>query len=134
MATNLPQQKFESAVKYLLERYQPAAVLLYGSMAKGTATSASDIDLAVLVNRPQLPDAMELAASRTELEHMLGREVDLVVLDAVSPILAMQILRNHQVLYQTTAEIMDRYTVKVTGEYFDLKYSRGFIEQQLLAS
>ena len=103
-------------------------------MAKGTGTPASDIDLAVLVNRAQLPDAMDLAASRTELEHILGREVDLVVLDTASPILAMQILHNHQVLYQSTGEIMNRFTVKVTGEYFDLKYSRRFIEQQLLAS
>ncbi|MFO7603834.1 MAG: nucleotidyltransferase domain-containing protein [Gammaproteobacteria bacterium] len=134
MSVKLPQKKADQAVAYLIETYQPEAILLYGSRAKDTATPKSDIDLAILLGRQQRPDAMALAASRTELEHILGSDVDLIVLDHASPILAMQILRNHQVLYQNDSEAMTRYTMKKTGEYFDLKYSRRFIEQQLLAS
>ncbi len=124
----------QMAVDLLVKHYQPAAVLLYGSRAKGQARSDSDIDLALLLNRQSLPDSFELAKTQTDLEALLKNDVDLVILDKASPILAMQILRNHQMLYQIPPDVMDDFTVKATGEYFDLKYSRELIEKQLLAS
>ena len=118
----------------MVEQYQPVAVVLYGSRAKGLEHEHSDVDLAMLMNRQLLPDSFKLAKSQTDLEALLKKDVDLVVLDNVSPILAMKILRHHQMLYQSSPDVMDAFVVKTTGEYFDLKYSRSLIEKQLLAS
>ena len=134
MRTNVAQESIQAAVELLVKQYQPEAVLLYGSRAKDNTHTGSDVDIAILLNRQSLPDNFKLAQTQTELEALLKKDVDLVVLDSVSPILAMEILRNHQVLYQISSDILNYFTVKVTGEYFDLKYSRRPIEQQLLAS
>jgi len=134
MDNYLPQEKIQQAIDLLVEQYQPAAVLLYGSRAKGQDDLHSDIDLAMLLNKKSPPDGFKLAKSQTDIEAILKKDVDLVVLDNVSPILAMEIIRNHQMLYQVDSGVINAFIMKATGEYFDLKYSRRCIEEQLLAS
>lgn len=121
----------ETAVPVLLERFHPAAVLLYGSYAKGAESDSSDVDLALLAGA-ETPDPFDLMTARTDLEERLGRSVDLVVLDGASPILAMEVLRHHRLLHLADREAWERFQVRVMREYFDLKLVRRPIEQALL--
>ncbi len=52
--------------------------LLFGSSAIGTDTSNSDVDVLVALQDPSLQRLVDL---KTKLTHLLGRQVDLVVLD-----------------------------------------------------
>jgi predicted nucleotidyltransferase len=52
--------------------------LLFGSSAIGTDTPSSDVDILVALNDPSLLRRLDLKAKLTDL---LGREVDVVVLD-----------------------------------------------------
>ena len=124
----------ERAVALLVERFRPAAILLYGSQARGRAGPLSDVDLALLSGSATEPDAMELARARTDLEALLGRDVDLVVLDTASPVLAMQVLRQGRLLYERDPAALAAFAVRALGEYFDLKQTRRPIEERLLAS
>ena len=119
------------AVPLLRERFHPSAILLYGSHAKGTAGPASDVDLG-LVASAERPDAFDLMAARADLEERLHSPVDLVVLDAASPILAMEALRHHRLLDLVERETWEAFQVRVSREYFDLKMIRRPVEEALL--
>lgn len=124
-------QSVREATEHLKRRLRPAAVLLYGSRATDTVNAGSDFDLAVLLDRAE-PPFEEIAAARAELEDILRCPVDLVVLDRASPILAMEILRNHRVLALPDPEGLERFVVRALTDYFDLKIVRRPIEEALM--
>jgi predicted nucleotidyltransferase len=63
-------------------------VWLFGSQARGEATSRSDVDLAVLADARLDPLAVGIAAS--DLERIAGARVDLVDLRSASGLLRVQ--------------------------------------------
>lgn len=120
------------AVRFLEQRLNPAAIVLFGSRAGGAVRPDSDFDLGVLCGRP-VPDPFTVAGLETELEDVLGGSVDLVVLDSASPILAMEVLRAHRVLARRDAEAFEAFTVRTLMAYFDLKRVREPIERAILS-
>jgi predicted nucleotidyltransferase len=70
---------------------------VFGSMAQGTASEGSDIDL--LVDLEQPIGFFELVALERELTEALGRRVDLQTEAALSPYLRDAILRDARVIY-----------------------------------
>lgn len=125
-----PELPLREATALIERRLRPAVILLFGSGATGRLRSDSDVDIAVLLGG-EAPDPFELAALRVDLAALLGREVDVVVLDTASPILAMEVLRRHRVLLNRRPEQLQRYVVKALGAYFDLKRVRRPIEEAL---
>lgn len=121
----------ERAVDLLDERFRPLAIVLFGSRARGQEHEASDHDLAILTGRP-VPDALTVAGAKVDLEDILGADVDLVVLDVASPVLAMEVLRDHRVLRARDHEALESFVVRTLGAYFDLKRVRQPIEAALL--
>ena len=58
------------------------SVRLFGSYARRASTEASDVDLLVELNEPTFDHYMEL---KFRLEELFGRDVDLVLKDALKP-------------------------------------------------
>lgn len=125
------ETSLERAAELLDERFRPAAILLFGSRARGLEHRRSDHDLAILTERPG-PDALDVVSAKVDLEEILGTGVDLVVLNEASPVLAMEILRAHRVLRARDPEALEHFTVRTLGAYFDLKRVRAPIEAALL--
>lgn len=121
----------EDAADLLEERFQPLAIVLFGSRARSLEHAGSDHDLAILAGRP-MPDPFAIAAAKVDLEQMLGTDVDLVLLDEASPIIAMEILRAHRLLRARDPEAFESFVVHTIGAYFDLKRVRKPIEAALL--
>jgi uncharacterized protein len=112
------------------ERFGLDALWLFGSAAKGTATAASDIDLAALFR--QRPSTAEILDVREELGGWLARDVDLVDLDAASPILVMQVLRHGKILLDRNPIRRSRFVAAAPGNYEDLMIVRREGERVLL--
>lgn len=125
--------KLEQAAALLEERFDPRAIVLFGSRAQGRQRADSDYDLAMLVGRP-VPDVFAVATARSDVEDLLGGDVDLVVLDEASPILAMEILRGHVVLRRRDPDAFENFVVQTLGAYFDLKRVREPIESALVGT
>ena len=66
-------------------------LLLFGSVARGTAGPASDVDLAAEFDRPV--GLFALVRLRRFLEELLGRRVDLVPMDGLRPEVRSAVLR-----------------------------------------
>ena len=71
---------------------------IFGSVTRGEADEQSDIDLVVSFSR--LISLLRMVALERQLSDALGRKVDLLTEDAISPYLRERIKRDLQVLYE----------------------------------
>ena len=73
-------------------------IALFGSFARGEDGPESDIDLIVDFFSPT--GFLALVRLERELSEIMGRKVDLLTEDAISPYIRARILREQQVLYE----------------------------------
>ena len=92
---NLALAEKEKIVE-ICERNDIEFCALFGSFARGEADSESDIDLLVRFSKPKGFDWVDAAL---EIEDVLGRKVDLVTENSLSPHIREFILKDLQVLY-----------------------------------
>lgn len=80
--------------KELAQLYSARRIGLFGSFARGQATSKSDIDILVELEEPTFDHFMDL---KFTLERLWRRNVDLITLDALKPRLKSAI--EHEIIY-----------------------------------
>jgi len=110
-----------------------AAAILFGSIAQGTGRRGSDLDLALLARSNA--DANALSARLLELSAKLtaasGRDVQLILLDDVGPVLGRQVFVHGRTLLdrdpRRTADCLERILVA----YFDGAHHRRMMEEAL---
>jgi hypothetical protein len=99
-----------------------AAVYLFGSIARGTARTDSDVDVAVLFHDPPL---RTLNGPRFvvegELERALGAPIDLVVLNDAPVDLRIRVLRDGRLLVDRDPSVRIAFEVRTRNEAFDLE-------------
>lgn len=124
------QHQVDQIVERLDRRFGLDVVWLFGSNARGTSTSSSDVDLAALFRRTPEPD--DVLAMAAELETVAGRPVDLIDLDRASPILVMQVLRTGRLLAERSPSRRQCLIAAAPGRYEDLLSVRRPIERAIL--
>jgi predicted nucleotidyltransferase len=78
-------------IRRLAERYRAGDVRVFGSVARGENTEASDVDLLVKT-RPGC-SLFDLGGLLEDLQELLGCRVDLVTEDGLKPRLRERVLR-----------------------------------------
>ena len=84
----------------IVHRYGLASLEVFGSVAAGTATPASDVDLLYEL-RPGRRLGWEIEDLTAELAEVFGRPVDLVARTALHPRLKDAVLNQAQAIYAT---------------------------------
>ena len=107
------------------------AVYRFGSTVDGTASRASDTDVAVLT-RARLPAARRFDVQE-QLAGRLGHDVDLVDLAAASPVLAIQAVARGQLLYDGDSAARGRFEDLTFGTYARLNEERRGILERVAA-
>ncbi len=108
--------------KLLFEREEIVFVYLYGSMARGTANKLSDIDIAVYIDKNKKPESGSFGYRSeliTELQSLLNREVDLVILNDVSISLAFNILKDGKLLLSKSKRKRIEFHRAIMVKYLD---------------
>ena len=77
------------AILHLAAQYGVERMRIFGSMARGQATSKSDIDFLVAFKRGRT--LLDLIGFKQDLEKLIGRKVDVVSEGGVSPYLRNRI-------------------------------------------
>src|SRR5437016_4328052 len=104
-------------------RRDVAAAYVFGSVVSGRTRVDSDIDVAVLLSRPlsssrALSFRLKLIA---DLVSALGRsDVDVVILNDASPLLAHRVLSKGRLVFERSASARVRFQVRTASRYFDL--------------
>lgn len=108
--------------KYFETRPDVASAWLFGSVARGTAHRTSDVDVAVLLSQDP-PRTLEGLASdlAADLARVLGRSVDLVVVNRASSDLVHNVLRDGRLLAEGDRKARVLFEVRKRREFLDLK-------------
>lgn len=125
----LSPEDLERAVGFLDERFGVDVLWLFGSEALGRARPDSDVDLAGLFRRR--PSGLERFNAAVDLGTLLGRDVDLIDLDGVSPILVRQVLQTGRLLADRVPARRHALFSKTVSLYDDLKILRREAERLL---
>jgi predicted nucleotidyltransferase len=92
---NLASTEKEKIVE-ICERNDIEFCAVFGSFARGEAHEKSDIDLLVRFSKPKAYNWLDAAF---EIEDVLGKKVDLVTENGLSPHIREYVLKDLQVLY-----------------------------------
>ena len=111
MAVNVNPESIRSA----LEKFRPAVVYVFGSVAGDRARSDSDLDVAFLPATPC--DPYEVFQAAQELAGRVGREVDLVDLSRASAVMKAQVLQTGQRLLVNDAGRMAEFEMYALSDY-----------------
>jgi predicted nucleotidyltransferase len=102
-----------------------AAVYVFGSVARGTASSRSDVDVGILFDThpPRTLDGLSLDL-RDRIHDTIGRPVDLVVLNLAPADLVHRVLRDGVLVCDRHPAARIAFEVQRRNEYFDLEPMR----------
>ena len=92
---------------------------LFGSYARKIQTSQSDVDIAVLLS--SVPEnILEYYLYLTNrLAKVLESDVDLIILNAASPLLKYQVIKYGKLLYSRKEEARVTFEARAQSEYLD---------------
>lgn len=110
-----------------------AVAVLCGPAAAGWVRPDSDIDLAVLFVDHLTPQA-PAERRRVEIERCTGRDVDLIVLNHASTIVAHQVVKTGVLLLCPRPDRDQHFIVRLISEYADVTRTRKPIEHAVLAA
>ncbi len=98
------------------------AVYIFGSHASGDATDQSDIDIAILCEKPL--EELELWDLTQSLAVQLNREVDLLDLRRVSTVICFQVLKTSKRIYCLKDEEVNWFEALAVSYYLKLNEER----------
>lgn len=122
----------EALIAFFSMQPSVAAAILFGSAATGRMRPDSDLDLAVLFDEGHVPDPFEVFDLRETVEKIAQRDVDLVVLNNASPILAFQAAKYGTLLVCNHQRAYHLFLARLISEYADFKRVRRPIEEAVL--
>jgi predicted nucleotidyltransferase len=118
-------------IKQYLSAYNDIAfAFLFGSSARGEDTVLSDVDIAIYFT--DAVDFYRMNGLREDLSELLGREIDIAVLNNISPIIRMQVLKKGTLILNLNRCLYNKFFVNTVNEYDDLKRTRKDIEDKIL--
>lgn len=105
----------------LLDTAGVVTAYLFGSMARGDGSAESDVDVAILLDHQPRPSLKSMPLDlEARLERLLGRPVQIVVLNRASPDLVHRVLRDGQILVDRDRPRRLRFEVQARNECFDI--------------
>ena len=116
------KEKLECIKQYLTSNFECEAILLFGSYARNTQNSESDIDLAIKLKKEIQPK--ELFEIKRKLEDILEKDVDLIDLDNTQDGIRYEILINGIIIYVKDEFKFELYKLDMYREYLELNESR----------
>lgn len=120
---------FEELKDKLIEKIECEAIVLFGSFARNTQNSESDIDIAFKTKKNV--DKKALFYLKQELEDIAKRDIDLVNLDTIEDGFRYEILINGITLYCKDELKFELYKLDMYREFLDLNESRMSIIERI---
>lgn len=109
---------------------------LFGSYAKKTPTSESDIDIAVLLSETPKKLLEYHLYLVNQISKISKKDVDLIVLNVSPPLLKHQVIKHGKVIYSKDEEERIVFEAKAESEYMDFsiaieRYDKCLMKQIL---
>jgi predicted nucleotidyltransferase len=122
-----------SLLEYLAAQPDVVAAYIFGSVAQGRARPQSDVDIAVLLAADLDEETRFDRRLRLgwEVERLIGRQTDLVVLNDAPPLLQHQVLKHGRLIFERDRAARVEFEVRAGQIYADLKPMYDFFTEVL---
>ncbi len=97
--------------------------VIFGSYARGKHKKGSDIDVGIFFR--DTPEGLKLLNLINRLSELIGKNVDVVVLNKASAFVRHQIMKNKVVLIIKDRTIYCHFREKTISDYDEYKYISG---------
>lgn len=120
--------------KYFSNRPEVLCVYLFGSAAKEKENVYSDIDVAILYNNsiPSKEYTDRQITLSIELGQLLGREVDVIILNHTAPYLKFQVIKEGIRVYESPARKDRAFEAHSIIDYFDFLPVKNLLESSII--
>ncbi|WP_186669021.1 nucleotidyltransferase domain-containing protein [Sporosarcina sp. BP05] len=122
---------FHKVREFSIEKLNPDFIIIFGSYAKGTTHSESDIDVA-FYREDKVFSAYELFMFAQQLADIIDIEVDLVDLKEASTIFATQIFSTGEVIYSKNENLRMELHMRTYSMYAKLNEERQPIIDKII--
>lgn len=121
----------ELVVREIVKEYPNLlAIYLFGSFGSQFETEESDLDLALLLDKPTDPVKLWNLAQR--LAKKIRRDVDLIDLKRASTVFQFEIITNGELIFCTNQELCDKFKDLVYSMYVRFNDERQEIVESFL--
>ncbi len=90
----------EEKLTKLCEENDIVFMAIFGSLVRGNYGKKSDIDILIKFEGGKCKTLFDLIEIEDELEKILGKRIDLLTVNSISPYLKDEILRSMKVIYE----------------------------------
>jgi predicted nucleotidyltransferase len=131
----LDLSKYQEELHHIFSRHGVILAYLFGSQAEGKAGPLSDVDIAVLLG-PQVPQERWSAVQIDLINDLIGLfhrdDVDVALLNRATPVLAQEVVRSGQVIYEAEPGTRVDFQVATLRRYVDTEPLRRLQNRRLL--
>lgn len=116
--------------EYIIKKFDPLAIILFGSFTRNSANEDSDIDIAIISDDV---DKKNIFKEKQNLQQLINRDIDLLNLKSMDMYdsIRYEILMNGIILYCKDAYKYDLYKIDMIREYIELNESRNDIIERI---
>ena len=123
MAAKLPTLPTSEQLQPVAQKFGVRLIVLFGSVVRGRIHEESDIDVAVLTERPlTFNKRLKLWSA---LSPLFSMDVDLTVLNHAEPVLKFQVARHGKVLFEQHPLTWDNWKSYAYRQYWDTEKFRA---------
>lgn len=119
-------EKYYDIIKeFLIDKFNPYLIVVYGSAARGETHEGSDIDVAFLGDNEN--DYYNVYMESQKLADLVRREIDLVDLSKASTVMRVQIIGKGKIIYNGNPNKSGTFMMKALKQYSMLNEERQCI-------
>jgi predicted nucleotidyltransferase len=120
--------------KVLADDSRIAYALLFGSSARGSTHSDSDVDVAVGLHEGMRLEPADIGDLISRLERAAGRSIDLLLLDEASAPVAYRVFRDGQVIVAKDRRALVARKTRAILDYLDFRPFEELTTRGVLAA
>lgn len=113
----------EKNIDYLVEEFTIDLIYIFGSYAKGTNTSNSDIDIAVLIH-DEADVYLKLEILGKLVDTFKREDIDLTILNNSNEILRFQVIKHGKIVYMDSLYSKVMFESRAMSRYMDMEHFR----------
>lgn len=124
------KQELKIIEEYIIEKFNPLAIILFGSFSRNSQNEESDIDIAIISD---VLDKKFIFKEKQNIQQLIHKDIDLInlKLDDIYDSIRYEILMNGIVLYCKDEYKYDLYKIDMIKEYIELNESRKDIIERI---